>query len=78
MNLKIRLSVLTFLEFGVWGAYLTCMGNYLGVAGLGAQISWFYAIQGIVAPKAIGHLSSSRRWFHACFMGHGHVCRLWK
>ena len=23
MNLKIRLSVLTFLEFGVWGAYLT-------------------------------------------------------
>ena len=39
MNLKIRLSVLTFLEFGVWGAYLTCMGNYLGVAGMGAEIS---------------------------------------
>lgn len=49
MNLKIRLSVLTFLEFGVWGAYLTCMGNYLGVAGMGAEISWFYAIQGIVS-----------------------------
>ncbi len=57
MNLKIRLSVLTFLEFGVWGAYLTCMGNYLGVAGMGAEISWFYAIQGIVSifmPTLIG------------------------
>ena len=49
MNLKVRLSVMNFLEFAVWGAYLTCMGNYLGVAGLGDQISWFYAIQGIVS-----------------------------
>lgn len=57
MNLKVRLAVMNFLEFGVWGAYLTCMGNYLGVAGLGAEISWFYAIQGIVSifmPTLIG------------------------
>lgn len=40
---------MNFLEFAVWGAYLTSMGNYLGVAGLGSQISWFYAIQGIVS-----------------------------
>ena len=40
---------MNFLEFAVWGAYLTCMGNYLGIAGLGSQISWFYAIQGIVS-----------------------------
>ena len=49
MNLKFRLSLMNFLEFSVWGAYLTCMGNYLGVAGLGDKISWFYAIQGIVS-----------------------------
>lgn len=49
MNLKIRLSVMNFLEFAVWGAYLTSMGNYLGKAGMGAEISWFYAIQGIVS-----------------------------
>lgn len=49
MNLKVRLALLNFLEFGVWGAYLTCMGNYLGTAGLGSEISWFYAIQGIVS-----------------------------
>ena len=49
MNLKLRLSLMNFLEFAVWGAYLTCMGNYLGSAGLGEQIAWFYAIQGIVS-----------------------------
>lgn len=57
MNLKVRLSLMNFLEFAVWGAYLTCMGNYLGAAGLGTQISWFYAIQGIVSifmPTLIG------------------------
>ena len=49
MNTKVRLAVMNFLEFAVWGAYLTCMGNYLGIAGLGEKISWFYAIQGIVS-----------------------------
>lgn len=49
MNLKLKLIVMNFLEFAVWGAYLTCMGNYLGRAGMGAEISWFYAIQGIVS-----------------------------
>ncbi len=49
MSLKVRLAIMNFLEFAVWGAYLTCMGNYLGSAGLGDKISWFYAIQGIVS-----------------------------
>lgn len=48
-SIKGRLTVMNFLEFAVWGAYLTCMGNYLGRAGMGAEISWFYAIQGIVS-----------------------------
>lgn len=57
MNLKVRLALMNFLEFAVWGAYLTCMGNYLGTAGLGEEIPWFYAIQGIVSifmPTLIG------------------------
>ena len=56
-SLKMRLVVLNFLQFAVWGAYLTCMGNYLGRAGMGGEISWFYAIQGIVSifmPAIIG------------------------
>lgn len=48
-NLKLRLIVMNFLEFAVWGAYLTCMSNYLGKAGMGNLVAWFYAIQGIVS-----------------------------
>lgn len=48
-NIKARLIIMNFLEFAVWGAYLTCMGNYLGRAGMGDYIPWFYAIQGIVS-----------------------------
>ena len=29
MNIKTRLTILNFLEFAVWGAYLTSMGGYL-------------------------------------------------
>ncbi|WP_290395958.1 hypothetical protein, partial [uncultured Muribaculum sp.] len=27
---KIRLSILSFLQFAVWGSYLVCLGQYLG------------------------------------------------
>ena len=63
MNLKFRLSLMNFLQFSVWGAYLTCMGNYLGSAGLGPEISWFYAIQGIVSifmPTIIGIIADRK------------------
>lgn len=48
-SLKTRLIIMNFLQFAVWGAYLTSMGNYLGPAGMGTKIAWFYAIQGIVS-----------------------------
>ena len=63
MNVKARLSLMNFLEFAVWGAYLTSMGNYLGRAGMGGEISWFYAIQGIVSifmPTIMGMIAD--RW----------------
>ncbi len=59
-SIKSRLSLMNFLEFAVWGAYLTCMSNYLGRAGMGAEIAWFYAIQGIVSifmPTLIGMIA---------------------
>lgn len=55
--LKLRLSVLSFLEFAVFGAYLASMGNYLGNAGMGDDMSLFYAIQGVAAilmPTILG------------------------
>ena len=48
-SIKSRLIVMNFLQFAVWGAYLTCIGQFLGRAGLGDYISWFYVAQGIVS-----------------------------
>ncbi|MCQ2143075.1 MAG: MFS transporter [Bacteroidales bacterium] len=47
-NISLRLIIMNFLEFAVWGAYLTSLGRYLANMGLGPQIKWFYAMQGIV------------------------------
>ena len=45
----VKLILMLFLEFAVWGAYLTSLGRYLGNIGLGSQIKWFFAMQGIVS-----------------------------
>lgn len=63
---KTRLIVLSFLQFAIWGAYLTSMGRYLGSVGMGSQIGWFYSVQGIVSifmPAIIGIVAD--RWVPA-------------
>ncbi|MCH5244980.1 MAG: MFS transporter [Muribaculaceae bacterium] len=65
-NIKIKLSLLNFLEFAVWGSYLTSLGNFLARNGLQEDIGWFYAIQGIVSlfmPSVIGIIAD--RWVQA-------------
>lgn len=60
MGLKFRLIVMNFLQFAVWGAYLTCIGNFLGRIGLGEYISWFYVAQGVVSifmPSVMGAIA---------------------
>lgn len=66
MNLKIRLALMNFLEFAVWGAYLTCMGIYLSNIGMASHIGAFFAMQGIVSifmPALIGIIAD--RWIPA-------------
>ncbi|MBQ4299551.1 MAG: MFS transporter, partial [Bacteroidales bacterium] len=48
-KLSLRLILMNFLQYAAWGAYLTSLGRYLGNAGLGPQIKWFFAMQGIVS-----------------------------
>lgn len=48
-NISLRLIIMNFLEFAAWGAYLTSLGRYLGMVGMGPQIKWFFAMQGIVS-----------------------------
>ncbi len=66
MNLKVRLVIMNFLQFAVWGAYLTSMGSYLVNVNLASSIGWFYAMQGIVSmfmPALIGIVAD--RWVPA-------------
>lgn len=65
-NVKLRLIVMNFLEYAVWGAYLTSMGTYLAKNGLATNIGWFYSIQGIVSlfmPALMGIVAD--RWVPA-------------
>ena len=62
-SISIRLIFLNFLEFAVWGAYLTSLGRYLGGIGMGSQIKWFFAMQGIVSifmPALMGILADRK------------------
>ncbi len=55
-----------FLQFAIWGAYLTCMSRYLGPNGMGGKIGLFYSIQGIVSifmPALMGIIAD--RWIQA-------------
>lgn len=70
---KNRLRVLYFLQFGVWGSYLSSLGQLLGAGGLGADIAWFYAAVGLVSlltPALAGHIAdvcgSPRRVLAVC------------
>ena len=57
---------MNFLQFAVWGSYLTSMGTYLAGAGMASNIGLFYAMQGIVSlfmPALIGIIAD--RWIEA-------------
>lgn len=57
---------MNFLQFAVWGSYLTSMGSYLAGAGMASNIGLFYAMQGIVSlfmPALIGIIAD--RWIEA-------------
>ena len=62
----IRLIIMNFLEFAVWGAYLTSMGGFLAKNGLGPQIWLFFATQGFVSifmPALVGIVAD--KWIPA-------------
>lgn len=66
MNLKVKISLMNFLEFAVWGAYLTSMGSFLAKSGFGDQIWLFYASQGFVSifmPALMGIIAD--KWLPA-------------
>lgn len=66
MGIKFRLILMNFLQYAVWGSYLTSMGTHLVEIGMADKIGLFYAMQGIVSlfmPAVIGIVAD--RWVPA-------------
>jgi nucleoside transporter len=66
--MRLRLSVMMFLEFFIWGGWFVTMGSYLGttLSASGAQIGLAYATQSwgaIIAPFIFGLVAD--RYFNA-------------
>ena len=65
-SISLRLIVMNFLEFAIWGAYLTSMGSFLAGAGMGPKIWLFFATQGFVSifmPALMGIVAD--KWIQA-------------
>ena len=57
MNLKVNLIIMNFLEFAVWGSYLTCMGGYLATHGLaGDMAARELSMTAMTSADIAGHL----------------------
>ncbi len=68
MNLKLRLTVLSFLQFFVWGAWLITFGTYFfsNNLGSGTQIAAIFstlAISSIIMPALTGIIAD--KWINA-------------
>lgn len=69
MSIKIRLIIMNFLQYAVWGAWLISLGAYLGGDTLhfsGVQIGSFFATMGIASlfmPGLMGIIAD--RWIPA-------------
>jgi NHS family xanthosine MFS transporter len=68
MNIKLRLTLMNFLQFFIWGSWLISIGNYLGgtLHFTGAQIGAVFSTLGIASlfmPALIGIVAD--KWLNA-------------
>ena len=84
MNIKLRLTILSFLQFFIWGSWLISTGGYLFSLGFkGIEIGSVYSTLGIaslIMPTLLGIIAD--RWVNAekllgiCHLV-GAVCLIW-
>ena len=68
MSIKVRLIIMNFLQFFVWGSWLISLGGYMGreLHFEGGQLGAIFATMGIaslVMPGIIGIIAD--KWFNA-------------
>ena len=66
MELKLRLTIMQFLQFFIWGSWLISFGNYMFSMGMGSKIGTLFATLGIasfIMPTIIGIIAD--RWVNS-------------
>jgi len=77
MNIKIRLTVMNFFQFFIWGAWLISLGGYMikTLGFTGGQVGNVYATMGIaslIMPAVMGIIAD--RWMNAeRVLGFSHI-----
>ncbi|MBK7106966.1 MAG: MFS transporter [Ignavibacteriae bacterium] len=57
MNVKVRLGIMMFLQYAIWGAWYVTVGNYMNAIGMTSVIHWAYTvspISAIISPFFLG------------------------
>lgn len=49
MNVKLKLSIMMFLQYAIWGAWYVTVGNYMNAIGMSSTIYWAYTVSPIAA-----------------------------
>ena len=65
-HIKLRLTILQFVEYFIWGSWLISFGNYMFSMGLGDKIGTLFATAGIAAlimPTIAGIIAD--RWINS-------------
>ena len=68
MSIKVRLIIMNFLQFFVWGSWLISLGGYMGrelhfEGAKSAQSSQPWALPSLIMPGIIGIIAD--KWFNA-------------
>lgn len=60
MNIKVRLSIMMFLQYAIWGSWYVTVGNYMNANGMSSVIHWAYTVSpiaAIVSPFFLGMIA---------------------
>lgn len=57
MSIKLRLFLMMFLQYAIWGSWYVTVGNYMSAIGMSSSIYWAYTVSpiaAIVSPFFLG------------------------
>lgn len=60
MSVQVRLSIMMFLQYAVWGAWYVTVGNYMTKIGMQSEIYWAFTVSpiaSIVSPFFLGMIA---------------------